>query len=47
LGVKYEKVNDDEDLQLVSSIEKNAFHYIELFSKAVDKLIPPPRRDLK
>jgi len=45
--VKYEKANDDLDLRLVSSIMKNAYHYIELFSNAVDKLIPQPRKELK
>lgn len=30
------------DLRLVESVEKNAHHYIELFSKAVDKVMPEP-----
>jgi DNA replication licensing factor MCM7 len=42
----YEKaLNDGDDgLHLLSSIEKNAFHYIEVFSRAVDKTLPPPRK---
>ncbi|KAI9782446.1 MAG: Mcm2-7 hexameric complex component [Geoglossum umbratile] len=38
----YEKSRDDDDIQLnlVSSIEKNALHYIEIFSRAVDAAMP-------
>lgn len=37
----YEKsLGDEADFKLVSSIEKNAFHYIEVFSRAVDKVMP-------
>ncbi|KAI9772300.1 MAG: Mcm2-7 hexameric complex component [Geoglossum simile] len=38
----YEKSRDGNDTQLnlVSSIEKNALHYIELFSRAVDAAMP-------
>lgn len=31
----------DEPLHLVSSISKNCAHYIEIFSRAIDKVIPP------
>jgi DNA replication licensing factor MCM7 len=38
---QYEKsLGDEADFKLVSSIEKNAFHYIEVFSRAVDKVMP-------
>jgi DNA replication licensing factor MCM7 len=38
---QYEKsLGDEADFRLVSSIEKNAFHYIEVFSRAVDKVMP-------
>jgi DNA replication licensing factor MCM7 len=40
----YER-NSDENLKLVESIEKNAYHYIEVFSKAVDKVMPETGRD--
>lgn len=40
---QYEKsLGDEADFKLVSSIEKNAFHYIEVFSRAVDKVMPEP-----
>lgn len=40
---EYEKTLDNAtSLRLVSSIEKNAQHYIEIFSRAVDKLLPAP-----
>ncbi|RPB07174.1 MCM-domain-containing protein [Morchella conica CCBAS932] len=31
----------DEPLNLVSSINKNCAHYIEIFSRAIDKVLPP------
>lgn len=38
---QYERsLGDEADFKLVSSIEKNAFHYIEVFSRAVDKVMP-------
>jgi DNA replication licensing factor MCM7 len=41
--------NAEEDgvqtLNLVSSIEKNAHHYIEILSRAVDEALPEPTRD--
>ena len=45
---QYEDNLDDEgsSTQLVSSIENNANHYIEILSRAVDKALPPPTRDV-
>ena len=45
---QYEDNLDDEgtSLQLVSSIHKNANHYIEILSRAVDKALPPPTREI-
>jgi hypothetical protein len=34
------------DLRLVHSVEKNAYHYIEFFSRAVDKILPEPTVEL-
>lgn len=31
----------DEPLHMVSSIGKNCAHYIEIFSRAIDRVIPP------
>ncbi|MBS8145735.1 hypothetical protein JOA51_29485, partial [Pseudomonas aeruginosa] len=40
---EYEKtLPEDSQLQLVASIEKNAHHYIEIFSRAVDNALPRP-----
>lgn len=49
LVVQYEKSlsEDSPDLRLVESVEKNAHHYIELFSKAVDKVMPEPTTEPK
>ncbi|KAK4499845.1 hypothetical protein PRZ48_008031 [Zasmidium cellare] len=44
----YERALDGEDassLKLVSSIEKNAHHYIEIVSRAVDAVMPRPEKD--
>ncbi|SMR57702.1 unnamed protein product [Zymoseptoria tritici ST99CH_3D1] len=46
--VEYEKSLDSEDasaLNLVSSIETNAYHYIEILSRAVDSLLPTPEKE--
>lgn len=42
--VQYEKSlgEDSPNLRLVESVEKNAHHYIDLFSRAVDKVMPEP-----
>jgi DNA replication licensing factor MCM7 len=46
--LKFEKTLDDEEpLNLVAHIERNAFRYIEIFSRAVDKVMPPSRKDLR
>ncbi|KAK5735266.1 DNA replication licensing factor MCM7 [Elasticomyces elasticus] len=45
---QYEKSLDEEavlSLNLVSSVERNANHYLEIFSRAVDKVIPAPTKD--
>ena len=36
---------DDAQLNLVSSIERNAHHYIEILSRAVDSMLPQPTTD--
>lgn len=44
----YERGLDGEDassLKLVSSIEKNAHHYIEIVSRAVDAVMPQPHKE--
>jgi DNA replication licensing factor MCM7 len=45
----YEKATSDDEhnYRLVDSIERNAHHYIEIISRAVDKCLPPPTRELK
>lgn len=45
----YEKAATDEDsnYRLVESIERNAHHYLEILSRAVDKCLPPPTREIK
>lgn len=34
------------NLRLVESIEKNAKHYLEVFSRAVDKMMPKESKDI-
>jgi DNA replication licensing factor MCM7 len=48
-GQQYEKATSDDDhnYKLVESIERNAHHYIEIISRAVDKCLPPPTREIK
>lgn len=44
----YESSLDMEDgtsLRLVSSIEHNAYHYIDIFSRAVDRALPTPLKE--
>jgi DNA replication licensing factor MCM7 len=42
---QFEKADDEDGgLNLVESIERNAFHYIDIFSRAVDKVMPPSRK---
>lgn len=47
--MQYEKTLGDEasTLKLISSIETNAQHYIEVLSRAVDKVMPQPSVDLR
>ncbi|KAF1836620.1 DNA replication licensing factor CDC47 [Decorospora gaudefroyi] len=44
----YEKATSDDEhnYRLIESIERNAHHYIDIFSRAVDKCLPPPTREL-
>jgi DNA replication licensing factor MCM7 len=44
---QYEKAATDDAPQyrLVQSIEQNAHHYLDILSRAVDKVLPPPTRD--
>ncbi|KAF2084232.1 MCM-domain-containing protein [Saccharata proteae CBS 121410] len=46
---EYEKGRSEDEeeapLQLVASVERNASHYIDLFSKAVDAAMPQPARE--
>ncbi|KAJ4321766.1 DNA replication licensing factor MCM7 [Neodidymelliopsis sp. IMI 364377] len=44
----YEKaaVDEDNNYRLVESIERNAHHYLEIFSRAVDKCLPPPTKEI-
>jgi DNA replication licensing factor MCM7 len=34
-------------MNLVDSIETNAKHYLDIMSKAVDKVMPDPTREIK
>ncbi len=45
---KYDNSLDENGtpMNLVSSIETNAKHYIEIFSQAVDNVMPPPSKDV-
>lgn len=45
---QYERSLDEDSalaLNLVSSIERNANHYIDIFSRAVDNVLPEPSRE--
>jgi DNA replication licensing factor MCM7 len=46
---QYERAttDDEHNYKLIESIERNAHHYIEIFSRAVDQCLPPPTKDLK
>lgn len=35
------------NLHLVTSIETNTAHFIDVMSKAVDAVMPPPTREIK
>lgn len=44
---QYEQDQDaNERLKLVESVEKNTKHYVEILSRAVDKLMPQPNEDI-
>ncbi|RDA90363.1 hypothetical protein CP533_3366 [Ophiocordyceps camponoti-saundersi (nom. inval.)] len=42
----YEESLRDESLKLVSSIENNAKHYVDIVSRAIDNVMPPPSVDV-
>ncbi|KAH5414991.1 DNA replication licensing factor MCM7 [Parastagonospora nodorum] len=44
----YERTASDgeHNYKLIESIERNAHHYLEVFSRAVDKCLPPPTKEL-
>ncbi|KAI4153255.1 MAG: hypothetical protein LQ341_000559 [Variospora aurantia] len=43
----YEKsLGDDKGLKLVESVERNARHYVDVLSQAVDKIMPKETREL-
>ncbi|KAK7226086.1 hypothetical protein V2G26_014089 [Clonostachys chloroleuca] len=43
----WEEQHDEyEKLNLVSAIEENTKHYVEIMSRAIDKLLPPPDADV-
>jgi DNA replication licensing factor MCM7 len=46
---QYERAttDDEHNYKLIESIERNAHHYIDIISRAVDKCLPPPTKDLK
>ena len=45
--LQYEKsLGQDMGLRLVESIERNARHYIDLISQAVDKLMPQETKEV-
>ena len=45
--LQYEKTLDvDENFKLVESVERNAKHYIDILSQAVDKVMPKETREI-
>jgi DNA replication licensing factor MCM7 len=45
---QWEKAADPEgQFKLVESIERNCHHYIEIFSRAVDQVLPRPSQEPK
>jgi DNA replication licensing factor MCM7 len=40
-------MDEEHNYRLIESIERNAYHYIEIFSRAVDKVLPQSTRELK
>lgn len=49
MGRQYERATSDDEhnYRLIESIERNALHYIDIFSRAVDKCLPQPTKELK
>jgi DNA replicative helicase MCM subunit Mcm2 (Cdc46/Mcm family) len=46
-GLQYEKaIGEDQNLKLVESITNNTKHYIDLFSDAVDKVMPKESKEI-
>lgn len=44
---QYEKgFGEEMGLRLVDSIERNAKHYVDILSQAVDKVMPKETRDI-
>ena len=44
---QYEKsLGDDMGLRLVDSIERNAKHYVDILSQAVDKIMPKETKEI-
>ena len=39
-------LGDDSNLKLVESVETNTKHYVDLFSEAVDKIMPKPSKEI-
>lgn len=48
-GDQYDELLEENGtpMKLVSSIENNAKHYLDIFCKAVDKVMPDPTREIK
>jgi DNA replication licensing factor MCM7 len=47
MAVQYEtSLPDDTDLKLVESIQKNAKRYIDVFSEAVDAIMPKETKEI-
>lgn len=40
-------MREEESLKLVQSIERNAKHYIEIVSRAVDAVMPKETQDIR
>ena len=47
MGLQYEKaIGEDQNLKLVESITNNTKHYIDIFSDAVDKVMPKESKEI-
>ena len=45
--LQYEKsLGDEQDLKLVESVTNNTKHYIDIFSDAVDKVMPKETKEV-